>query len=320
MRKEMCAPIRVLHALSYSTTIQNLVASLSLEGTVQSVFSRAANLQFHRRLVTLHAPMTPCAPNGITLPAQASEYLLADLQAGMPVTIQRRTLYFPDLHVCLCLQKSQPWNPRPSLAPTPSAAHRLERSLAGLTLLLVNQGPSEGLAGLARLADSPDSQAPLNASLLMQKAWSSTRRLIQAITQQEITRATCAAQGLIGLGPGLTPSGDDLLTGLIATTVLLSETLGMSSNFYQQFGSAVLAVAEGKTTHLSFSWIEYAARGEVSEPLGRLLQALVRPDQPQQLEAIASEVLSSGATSGGDLLAGIILGSRCLLTQRAREE
>ncbi|HEY7125819.1 MAG TPA: DUF2877 domain-containing protein [Ktedonobacterales bacterium] len=293
-----------------------------LQGTVQSIFSRAANLQFDRRLVTLHAHLTPCAPNGITLSVEATNSLLLDLQAGMSVTIEHETLSFPAISACLSLQGSQPWNPRPVISYAADMAGLLERSLAFLLPLLMNTGqsdPSAGLAQLALLADCPASSMPPHASPLLQKAWSSSRQLIQAIGQQQITRAARAAETLIGLGPGLTPSGDDLLTGLIATTILLSEALALPGDFYRQFGSAVLALAKDKTTHLSLHWIEYATRGAVSEPLGRLLQALVVSDQPQQLEARANEVLSTGATSGGDLLAGVMLGSHCLLTQHKRE-
>ncbi len=311
--------MRVLHALSYSTAIHSLVAGPISKGIVQSVFSRVINLQFDRRMVTLHAPMTSCAPNGIILSVEASNYLL-DLQVGLSVTIQHEAISFSAISSCLSLQNSQPWNPRPFLPRLSGTAKRLERSLTHHLPRLISQAPSAGLAQLALLAESPHSSAPPHASLLVQTAWSSARRLIEAISHQRLTSAICAAKPLIGLGPGLTPSGDDLLTGLIAATILLSAALELSTDFYQRFGKAVLALAYGKTTHLSFNWIEYASRGEVSQSLGRLLQALIVSDQPQQLEARANEVLSAGATSGGDLLAGVILGSRCLLTHYKRGE
>lgn len=130
-----------------------------------------------------------------------------------------------------------------------------------------------------------------------------------------------AAPELIGLGPGLTPAGDDVLIGLIAATILLSEAIGLQAGFYQRIGAELLAIAQGRTNKLSLTWLEYAGRGEVAEHLGRLFHALISEDQ-RQLEAAAREVLSSGATSGGDLLAGVILGGRCLLQQHtsSREE
>lgn len=320
-------PMRVLFAHSHSTAIQSLVAASSLSGTVQSVFSRAANLQFGRRLITLHAYATPCAPNGIILPAAASSQPFAGLQARLAVIIEDGALYFPNIPLGLCLQQSQPWNPRPSITPAACpTAHQsghlalclvdtLAENLTSLARLLLENGPKESLAQLVLLADYLETSALPDASLLVQKAWSSTRRLMQAIAQQQLEPAVRAAETLIGLGPGLTPAGDDLLTGLIAAAVLLSETLGIRPDFYQQFGTSVLKRAQDRTTLLSANWIEYATRGEVSQPLGCLLQALVVPAQPQRLEALAGEVLASGATSGADLLAGVILGSQCLLAQ-----
>jgi hypothetical protein len=317
-------PARVLQALSHSTSLEPLVRGSQARGSVHSVFPRAANLQVGQRLLTLHARATPCAPNGIILPVSANERPLADLHTGLTVLIQRGTLAFPARGIGLSLHQSQPWNPRPTIPPASCPAERLERNLGQLTQFLLDKAPSpspspsQGLAQLALLADAPDRDAPASASPLVQKAWPATRSLLQALAQQQSESAAAAAQALIGLGPGLTPSGDDLLISLIASTLLLSEALGMDSGEYQRFGSKVLAHAQHRTTLLSVNWIEYAARGQVSETLGRLLQALALGDRPSLLEASANEVFSSGATSGGDLLAGVILGSRCLLTHATR--
>ena len=59
--------------------------------------------------------------------------------------------------------------------------------------------------------------------------------------------------------------------------------------------------------------------GPVAEHLGRLFHTLII-DDARLLEDAALTVLKSGATSGGDLLAGIILGSRCLIEQHRREQ
>jgi hypothetical protein len=319
-KRQMLFSRRILLAHSYSTALQSLVTASPLKGTVQSIFSRAVNLQFDRRLVTLHACMTPCAPNGVVLPVPLHAPPLAHLQAGMAVMIEDEAFYFPDLQFWVSLQRSRPWNPRPSLVPTSCSADWLTCNLGSLVHLVINQGPAASLAQLALLIDCPAASAPPDASLLVQKAWNSSRHLLQAITAQQTQMAVGAAEAFIGLGPGLTPSGDDLLTGLIATTTLLSEALGMRSDFYQHFSSEVLKRAQGQTTLLSSNWIEYASRGEVSELLGPVLHTLILPDQPQRLAAQASLVLSSGATSGADLLVGVILGSQCLLAQRSREE
>ena len=55
------------------------------------------------------------------------------------------------------------------------------------------------------------------------------RLLAQASWQQNIAGIEEATRGLAGLGPGLTPSGDDVLGGFAAIMALLSTQLSADS-------------------------------------------------------------------------------------------
>ncbi|HEU5369080.1 MAG TPA: DUF2877 domain-containing protein [Ktedonobacterales bacterium] len=315
----------LLRVLSHSTAIQPLLDIPTTRGSIQSVFPRAANLQFGSQLLTLHARETPCAPNGLVLPLRAGQGPLADLQTGMAVIIERGTIHIPAPSLRLSTQNSQPWDPHPHLEPAACPPERLERNLARLTTLVVEKAPREGLAALATLpveaasADAaPDASAAADESFLLHTARQATRRLLEGVTRQQSQLVRQAASSLIGLGPGLTPSGDDLLIGFIAATSLLATPLGLSKAMYQRLHSELLTIARGRTNKLSITWMEYAEQGAVAEHVGRLIKALV-VDDARLLEEAALAVLKSGATSGGDLLAGIILGSRCLIEQHRLE-
>jgi hypothetical protein len=167
----------------------------------------------------------------------------------------------------------------------------------------------------ASAAASPDSPDASEESFLLHTARQATERLLEGVIRQQSQLVRQGASSLIGLGPGLTPSGDDLLIGFIAANSLLAEPIGFSSALYQRLHLELLALARGRTNKLSITWMEYAAQGAVAEHVGRLFQALV-VDEARLLEEAALAVLKSGATSGADLLAGIILGSRCLVAQR----
>jgi Protein of unknown function (DUF2877) len=315
----------LLRVLSHSTAIQPLLDIPTTRGSIQSVFPRAANLLFGGRLLTLHARETPCAPNGLVLPLRAGQGPLADLQTGMAVIIERGTIHIPTPSLRLSTQNSQPWNPRPRL-PTACQPERLEQNLAYLTALLAEKAPREGLAVLASLSvdpalssPAPDLAAAADDSLLLHTARPAAERLLEGTIHQHIPLARQGASTLIGLGPGLTPSGDDVLIGFMAATSLLSEPLGLSSELYQRLHMELLTIARGRTNKLSITWMEYAKQGEVAEHIGQLFQRLVI-DDTRLLEEAALEVLKSGATSGADLLTGVILGSRCLIEQRRLEQ
>jgi hypothetical protein len=236
----------------------------------------------------------------------------------MACLVERGVITIPAANLRLDPQQSQPWNPRPQLAPGVCPPKRLQENLGLLETCLSAHASADGLAGLTVMRLKSHVEKPHANSRLLHTAWLATQNLLDGIAQQRMSLARQGISALIGLGPGLTPSGDDVLTGLIAATLVLGEALEQSVTFYQRLSAEALAIAYSRTNKISITWIEYAGRGEVAEHLGRLFEALMQPDT-SLIEQAAHEVLSSGATSGGDIVAGIILGGRCLIAQAPQQ-
>src|SRR5437868_5858857 len=113
----------------------------------------------------------------------------------------------------------------------------------------------------------------------------------------------CMAQFLCGRGVGLTPTGDDILAGWMAVNWLLYGPSAWLLEACQE----VVTVAKQQTHLLSQCWLGYAAAGNVAMPIKALLDALTKEDDIQ-LAAAMQAVLSMGATSGHDLMQGILSG------------
>lgn len=114
------------------------------------------------------------------------------------------------------------------------------------------------------------------------------------------------ARFLCGRGMGLTPGGDDMLVGWMALGWLLN---GPQPDFLAACRQ-IMTIARQPThlTHLlSQCWLGYAADGYVAEPIGALLHALTVDNEPQLARA-TQDVLALGATSGYDLIQGILMG------------
>jgi hypothetical protein len=103
-------------------------------------------------------------------------------------------------------------------------------------------------------------------------------------------------QGLIGLGPGLTPSGDDFLVGALATL----DAIG-AGDAHTALATAVANAAPGATSALSACFLRAAAAGHVGEPLHRAVAALLTGDADAAVAAVAH----IGHSSGWDMMAGI---------------
>lgn len=120
-------------------------------------------------------------------------------------------------------------------------------------------------------------------------------------------RVVAEAGRLIGRGVGLTPEGDDVLSGVVAAYRHIGASIGNPavSTVLERVGPSVLALARTSTTLLSFSLLRHAFAGEVAAPVGRLLRALTgRGDLPAAVEA----TVAIGHRSGPALARGVVAG------------
>ncbi|MYW64970.1 DUF2877 domain-containing protein [Streptomyces sp. SID8379] len=113
-------------------------------------------------------------------------------------------------------------------------------------------------------------------------------RLRTALRAGRPDRIAAAAHALLGLGPGLTPSGDDILCGL-----LLALPPPLSAPV-----TAAVADAARRTTLLSAALLRHAVRGECVAPAHALLTG-------RDLPAALRGLLTVGHHSGGDLARGV---------------
>jgi hypothetical protein len=104
-----------------------------------------------------------------------------------------------------------------------------------------------------------------------------------------------AAHGLIGLGPGLTPSGDDFLSGALAALQATGERAAHARL------SDVIAAALGSTSALSACFLQAVASGHVGEHLHRVVASAITGD----VEAALTAAAAIGHSSGWDMLAGV---------------
>jgi hypothetical protein len=141
-------------------------------------------------------------------------------------------------------------------------------------------------------------------------------RLEQAFRSEESKALAGAVSELIGLGPGLTPSSDDMLAGLVLLCVLYADNSGRAQDNCRLIAQATAAEASGRTTILSEEYLREAAAGRGNEPVTRLCAALLTGGR----ESVAREtrrVLAIGATSGTDMVLGLALGAMLCTGRRS---
>ncbi len=105
---------------------------------------------------------------------------------------------------------------------------------------------------------------------------------------------------LLGLGPGLTPLGDDVLCGWLATAVAARHP------HLDELRSTVALEARARTTTLSATLLSCASRGE-GVPQFRALLTGVASENAAAIEQSVDLILRVGETSGEGLLLGALL-------------
>jgi Protein of unknown function (DUF2877) len=111
--------------------------------------------------------------------------------------------------------------------------------------------------------------------------------------------AVGAVSVLLGRGTGLTPAGDDLVAGALATLRALSSPAA------DPLGAAVRALARAATTRLSAALLEAADVGGLVPEAAGVLRALASGGD---VETAAGRLLGLGHTSGWHLAAGLLVG------------
>ncbi len=150
-----------------------------------------------------------------------------------------------------------------------------------------------------------DSPLKSNGGRLESHLVTAMQLLSRSIRRQNPQAFTEASVKLVGAGVGLTPSGDDILIGVIAFLVsrfgLTKEDVWFTPAFSQLKSSI-----KGKTTLVSETLLTHALNGRFPERLMDLLQALDARDRKELLHA--SEALTRfGKTTGGEMALGVIL-------------
>jgi hypothetical protein len=128
-----------------------------------------------------------------------------------------------------------------------------------------------------------------------------------------------AARHLIGLGPGLTPSGDDFLAGYLRGLWLIRRNQPAACQMLDCLRNALLPDLDSRTTPVGAEFIRYALDGAFAEVLDQAALALLAPSHPQVVQSAIGLLLTQGETSGTDTTLGLLTCLEALLFIPNRE-
>jgi hypothetical protein len=286
-------------------------ASKRLGGAMQvhSVFSKAINLMTSGGMVCLVRRDVGGGPLNVVL--DIDERTPLDSIGVTPGMIARSSCFELDVGDRVLSVSLRGCTTRAKKARRlgPVGPAQVDANLRELREQILCEGRLAGMGGLLPVLEGRALETKEQPSRAALAALPPLSDLMGRLESSSVDGIPGAALGLIGLGPGLTPAGDDVLAGLMVALVCGASTLGLDAGFVSAANLSICSVVEGRTTLLSKELLTLAARGEGSEPLLALARAVMSGD-PGQTRAAARRELNVGATSGTDAALGVYLGSR----------
>ncbi len=233
------------------------------------------------RVLVLTAAGTPRPPNAIAVSRGGADRFVPAEVSG-ECWIGRSVVQAGELTVRVLRW----WDPSPVLGPLSRA--RLEQGAAALHRACASADRGPSLAG----HDDPAALAACCAD-------------------GDLAGAVEAAERIVGLGPGLAPSGDNMISGLLLALRLLGGAIPGGTRavwLADWLGAAVTSDAAQRTTSPGATLLHCAAHGQATDEVSAVLRGLAGQDP---LTAAARFLLASG--QGADLAWGLVAGCRAAL-------
>ena len=168
----------------------------------------------------------------------------------------------------------------------------------------------DALVGAIRAIGAPDGFGALLVGATprfpLDRAADRARRLAGACAADDPRAAAEAATELLGLGPGLTPSGDDYVGAAFFGRTLLAEAGACDRDAWARAGAVVLGRARERTHPISAALLGDMLDGHGHAPLHELAGALAAGGDRRAAVDTARRLVAIGHSSGWDMLAGFV--------------
>jgi len=276
----------------------------NFEASVHSAFQSALNLRLRGEdgLLTLIASSEGDLPQGIRLDTPGG-FSFEGFQTGETALCRDGILHFENGLLTIQLHGARRWKcalPALGFDPTNPAVS------ANWTRVWEALNKRQRLTGSEIVAEDLFRRGASGQAGISRKVGEAIHNLLNTTRRYEMTDI-CAVDSLIGLGSGLTPSGDDLLVGYVAGLWCTSKDKTERGQFISSLAETIFQLSH-KTNDISRTYLYHAARGQVSSRLANLAEGICRGNEPKHLHEMAETAMSVGHTSGMEAVSGLLVG------------
>ena len=285
-------------------SIGDAVPRTDFDATVHSVFRSAVNLRPAKGslLLTLIASGEADLPQGIRVNFPEG-FSFERLCIGSKVICQDNFLDFENSSLMIELREAKRWKcDLPALGadmanPTVAAAWKCVWQFLNERQRRLE---AEIVAEALFRSDEPAQSA------ISRRAGEAIYALLDATRRYNLDH-TSMLNTLIGLGSGLTPSGDDLLVGYLAGLWCTVQDRCERVQSVSKLGKAVIHLSR-QTNDISRTYLYHASQGQVSSRLADLAEVICRGENSDRILSSVESAMRVGHTSGMDAVTGLLIG------------
>ena len=266
---------------------------------VHSVYHRTVNIYAENRILAFHPDSISLTPLSLALPLHEEEFALLANAVREKKEIQTQWTESQEVQIHIGkyswnVGENEVWNPK------------ITGSLNKEQMRLALQQMREVIMRYSHLGGFSDSvfrnknpKDDLMSGILREKI---TLLLDVSVRPGKMEELGRIAQEMIGLGVGLTPSGDDFVTGLLLG--FLTGTFPFDEEELEDFREMVKRQAM-YTNDISRQYLLCACEGKFGENYHQLLRLC---KTGQSISKCLEQIIQTGHTSGLDALNGLAAG------------
>lgn len=289
----------------------------NLTGKIHSIFQNAVNIITNdNNFITLLTFDKPIAPNAIRLynVTSFSDYKIVK---DMKISFQNEYIWLENLNIKIFIDKAHIWEPSPIFSYTRGKKEDILIKLSVMEKYLLNSK-----SFLPYLLNTLNKQYKYFESFSNKDYideyydFINERflRFMKAFVCEEES-ITDLSKGIIGYGPGLTPSIDDFICGLMVSKIYLTNYLDRKIEDSIRFNSLIIKDIDGRTTRISEEMLKFSAKGYVNEDIRNLIISFISSSSIDDFEKNLKKVADFGYSSGADMISGIYTCSSLLFNQ-----
>ncbi len=291
-------------AYFFSKNSIKILKTLQNEGRVHSVFKNSINILTPKKtLLTLLSKEKEIYRNPISIVIDEEDFANWHILPSEKVIYKDNYLVFLNKDLYVNLGNKITWDSSFRYFGPLSPPHAIQKNIETLKFFIKVMKWNKGLLPLVIDAFP---QSPFSKKMLP---------ILTEIIENDSIDLN-GMEKIIGLGDGLTPSGDDFLSGFLIILYYFGRYLDIQ-NEINELISQILKEVYTKTTLISATFLTLAAKGEAFFLLREIIKDLLgrRAFDMENIRLL----IEYGGTSGASILAGLIFGIDYVLKHLYRE-